>query len=546
MLPVSKIKPLAIILVPLILLPIPLILQDDVATFAYCLLIVALFWVFELTNIFVTSLLPMVLLPLAGVSDPATLSKQYMPDVCMLFIGTLILASAIENTGVHKRIALGTLRIFGRDMRTLMLGLMLVTWFMSMWISNTATTALMLPIIEAIFSVYEDSTDQPEITEDTEDKPKPTLPANITKGLTLAIAAAANIGGTATLTGTPPNLVCASVMQDLFPCYQPKLSFANWIIYGIPLSTSLVIFAYIFLNIYWFGFPFFQRGHTNKYQKFSGDNIQKVINQQYQDLPNLKFNEIYVVFTLISMVTLWFFKSPGFITGWADLYPDNNKPSDSTVAIFFSILLFIVPNTIPEEYEKSYIKILKNPIKFYKQLNFKEPILKWRHFEENCPWGTILLIGAGIALSRASEDSGFSQFIADLLTGLDVLEPYLILIIVVTFVIFLTEITSNTATSNLILPILANLAKSINMNPLFLTIPATFACTMAFMLPVATGVNALCFSYGRLTIPDMIKCGIFLNILGIFIISLFGLSYSDVIFHTKDSNQTWIYEPENC
>ena len=395
----SKIKPLLVFLVPLVLLPLPLIQKDSVATFAYCLSIIAIFWVFEILNIYVTSLLPMILLPLAGIAKPSSLAKEYMPDVCMLFIGTLILACGVEKTGVHRRMALLTLKVFGGSTRSLMFGLMLVSWFLSMWISNTATTALMLPVIEAIFGVFEGKLKK---TESDSENSKSKLPDSITKGLTLAIAYGANIGGMGTLTGTPPNLVCSSLMDENFPCYEPKLSYANWLIFALPISVVFFILTYCYMNVYWFGLPFSKR-NSKKYQEFGGDEILQVINQQYNSLPKMAFNEYYCVFTLILMVTLMFFKSPGFMTGWADLYPTAEKPSDSTIALLLAGLLFFVPSKFETNFKK---------------LDFSRPIITWKEFQNHCPWGTIILIGSGVALSETSTTSGFSQYIADLLEDL--------------------------------------------------------------------------------------------------------------------------------
>lgn len=522
----SKTKPILAVAIPIILLPLPLIAQDDVATFAYCLLIIASFWVLEIINIFVTALLPMVLLPICGIIEPSVLSKQYWPDTCMLFMGTLILACAIEKTGVHRRLALATLKYFGTSLRGLMFGLMLATWFLSMWISNTATCALMMPVLEAIFSIFEQS------------HPGENIPVNIVKGLTLAIPAAANPGGTATISGTPPNLVCSDILNETYECYEPRLTFANWIIIGLPTASVMLILNYLWMNSYWFGFSWItdifccgkkedEKGRQS-YSSFGTEDIQKVVVNQYNALPAMKWDEYFVVGNLICMVIMWFFKSPGFIQGWADFYPDKNKPSDSTVAIFFAVLLFIIPRKWPRNTSIS-------------ELNWKEPIITWAEFQAYCPWGTIILIGSGIALSKASDVSGFSDWVAELLDGLGALPDDLILFIVVITVGFLTEITSNTACANIFIPILLALAEKIDQNPLFLAVGATFATSLAFMLPVATGANAICFSYGRIKMVDMMKCGIFLNVIDMLVVALMSIYFFPLILDSKNADQGWIH-----
>lgn len=237
------------------------------------------------------------------------------------------------------------------------------------------------------------------------------------------------------------------------------------------------------------------------------------------------------------MVLLWFFKSPGFMPGWADLYTTSAVPGDSTVALLFAGLLFIVPKELPRG--QGFFHGLKN-------LRLDRPIITWPEFQAYCPWGTIFLIGSGMALSKASTESGFSQFIADLLTGLSDFSEIGILFVVVISIGLLTEITSNTATANLFLSILMKLAVNLGLNPLYLVVPATLATSLAFMLPVATGPNALIFSFGRISIPDMVKNGLLLNVLGFMVIGLMGHVYTPVILNTDDKNATWITEGVNA
>ena len=464
----------------------------------------------------------MILLPLTGLAKPSNLAKEFMPDICMLFIGTLFLSAAIQKTGVHKRMALSTLKLFGGNLRSLMFGLMLVTWFLSMWISNTATASLMLPVVEAIFLVIQESH-----SEKSEQK----IPDAITKGLTLSLAAAAVTGGSTTLTGTPGNLACAEIMESMFPGYQPKVNFTSWLLFGFPSSFLVFFVAYIFMNFYWFGFN--QKNLNKKLGNFKNETIKIAIEKQYKELPVMKFNEYYTVFSLISMVVCWFFSSPGFITGWADFWPSENRPSDSTVALIFGILFFIVPDEVVYLNEKG-----RRRLKF----DLKKPILTWPYAQNSIPWGTVLLIGCGVALSRASEDSGFSDWMADILSKLDFLPTEVIILIIVIFTTFFTEITNNAGASNLIIPVINSLAVSLKVNPLYLTMPAAFACSFAYMLPIASGANALAFSYGRITILDMVKNGILLNLVGIFVTTISGIYYAPLIFDSLNNNQTWFLE----
>ena len=545
----SKIKPLLIILIPLLLLPLPLVEKSSVATYAYCLLIIASFWILDLVHLSVTSLLPMVLLPFAGVVSPSYLAKQYSPDLCMLFLGTMILACAVERTGVHRRLALYTLRICGSSLKSLMLGLMLSTWFLSMWISNSATTALMMPVVEAIFEVFKSTfRNGQNLNQNIENGEEQMIPSAITKGLSLSIATAANLGGLVTLSGTPPNLVCANIIQEMFPCYTPKLSFANWLILGFPTSIILLIIMYLYHILYWF--VLVPKKEKRENEKFNGDLIKDVIDRQYSQLPRIQFNEIYVILTLIMMVIFWFFKSPNFINGWADLYPDGSpRPSDSTIALFFAVLLFIVPNKFTSErynYSEKKPNCWENFWSDLSNIDWKDPILTWEVFQSYCPWGIILLIGSGVALSGAAAQSGFSAWVADKLNGLGNISNIGILWICVILVALLTEITSNTATSNLILPILNSLSVTVGINPLYLSVPATMACSLAFMLPVATGPNAIVFSYKKIKMMDMIKCGAVLNVIGIIGIGLMSMAYFPVLLDSRNYDQKWINGTAFC
>ena len=536
----SQIKPFLIFLIPLALLPLPVNDNDPANIYAYGLLVTGSFWLLELLPIGLTSLLPMIIFPFAGLMKPKELAKCYFPDMSMLFLSTMMLACAVERTGLHRRIALCTLKICGTSLKSLMFGLMLATWFLSMWISNAAATALMMPVVEAIIGLFKISLnseiEKDKFLEDNKEEIEAAdqtvkIPSVLSKGLSLAIMTAANLGGLVTLSGTSANLVGVNILQEMFPCYTPKISFSMWSFLGLPTSILLLIVMYLYHVLYWLVLA--RKDEKEANQKLSGDMIDNVINQQYQQLKKIQFNELYAIFTLILMVIFWFFKSPHFIKGWADFYPDQSKrPSDSTIGLFFAILLFVVPNKID--------------LKKFQDTDWKDTILTWDVFQSYCPWGIIFLIGAAVALSQGAIESGFNDRMGERVNEFGNLSESTILWICLIVIALFTEICSNTATSNLVLPIINSLAANNSINPLYLSLPVNMAASLAFMLPVATGPNCIVFSYKRIKVFDMIKCGVMLNMIGVVVIALMGQVYFPILLDSKNYDQNWINGTAVC
>ncbi|KAK6190658.1 hypothetical protein SNE40_002474 [Patella caerulea] len=552
-----------VFLAPVILLPLPLLVDRPEAKCAYVIAIMAVYWTTEVIPIAVTSLIPIFLFPMMGLLTAKTVSGVYMNDTSMLFFGGLLLAVAIEVWDIHKRIALKVLMLVGSEPKWLLLGLMGVTWFLSMWISNTATTAMMIPIVQAILQQIKltdttnddgNSTD-PEMLElepndksksyevtvipDVNGGPNGELPpkyndvletdkkvtdahhARMAKCMCLAIAYSANIGGIGSLTGTGPNLILKGQADIVFGEYNltSPITFSTWMIYGLPLSFILVIILWVWMQI------FFLRckGFTTCRRKVEGrDRVAEVIASEYKKLGPVNFPQISVMVFFGILVVLWITRDLGGIGGWGQLFK-SKFVSDSTPAIFMGLLLFIFPSAVP------------NVFCFRKRGDKSKPLIKplltWQSVHEKMPWTLYLLLGGGYALAKASSETGLSELVGTSLKVFQDLNPWLMLMILCYIITFLTEVTSNTAIATLMMPILSRLALSMQVNPLYFMFPAAITTSFAFMLPVATPPNAIVFSYGQVRVIDMVLAGFFMNIVSVPVLLLATATWGNAFFH---------------
>ncbi|WP_300435030.1 SLC13 family permease [Christiangramia sp.] len=423
----------------------------------------AFWWVTEAIPISVTALLPIILFPLTGALDIGITTAAFGHKYVFLYLGGFILAAAIERWGLHKRIALSIIILIGTNIKFIILGFMLATAFLSMWISNTATSVMMLPIGTAIISQLKNNPN----TKQNENEV-------FGKALMLAIAYSASIGGIATLIGTPPNLVFAGIVEEL---YGFEISFSQWFMLGLPVSILLLFICWKYLTSGAFNF-------TQK--EFPGG--KQEIRRLNKELGNISKEEKRVLILFVITAFCWITRS--FL-----LQPILPFIDDTIIAMSAAVLLFIVP------------------------AGNKRKLITWEEAVK-IPWGIILLFGGGMALAKGFDDSGLAVWIGQQLTNLENLPLLLLVVVLVAAVNFLTEITSNLATTAMLLPILASMALALNLHPYFLMVGATLAASCAFMLPVATPPNAVVFGSGYLHIPDMIKAGIWLNIISITIISL--------------------------
>ena len=460
---------LGLILGPLLFSIILIFVEADGLSFeAKCILAstawMAVWWVTECVPISVTALLPIVLFPISGGMDLSTTTGAYGHKLVFLFVGGFLIALAIEKWHLHKRLALNIIRVTGNNKSRVILGFMLATAFLSMWISNTATSIMILPVGLAIISQLKD-----------DPKTKENENENFGKSLMIAIAYSASIGGMATLIGTPPNMVLAGVVEE---SYGIKLNMFDWMKFGVPLSSFLLIICWLYLTKIAFKF---------KNEEFSAG--QGEILKQIKNLGNFSNEEIKVliVFTLTALG--WIFR--GSIETILPMI------DDTIIAIFFAVTLFIIPT---------------------KSQKVKSKLLVWEDTVK-LPWGILILFGGGMAIASAFGKSGLALWIADLLQNLDNVSLFLIILIIVTSINLLTEVTSNMATTAMLLPVLVTIALAIEVHPYFLLVSATLAASCAFMLPISTPPNAVVFGSGFLKIEDMFKKGIWMNLISIITIT---------------------------
>ena len=451
-------------------------------------LLMAVLWMTEKIPLAVTALIPVALYPFLGIMSGKAVAVTYFNHLIFLFIGGFLIALAMEKWNLHRRIAINILSIIGHSPARILLGVMTVTAFLSMWISNTATTMMMVPVILSLSRKWEEADPENGIS--------------VTKALLLGTAYAASIGGVATLIGTPPNLFFAQIVKIYFPKI-PEIGFAQWFAFAFLLSITLLTAAYIYLRFFF----------IRTVSKVPAADTA-VIKSEKKDLGKMGYEEKVVLALFITLALLWLTR-PGFnvghinIKGWKDFFPHPKWITDGNIAMLIGILLFIIPT--------------KNRSK-------SRFIMDWKTAEK-IPWNIILLFGGGFALAAGFKESGLTAFIGKSLSGLQDLPVVWIVLIIIASITFLTELTSNTATTETLLPILGSMAVFIHLNPLLIMIPATIAASFAFMLPIATPPNAIVFASEKIGIRDMMRAGLAMNLIGIVILLGFTFWLLIPVFH---------------
>ncbi len=445
--------------------------------------LMATWWVTEAVPLAVTALLPVVLFPLMGIMNGKAVSSTYFNHIIFLFLGGFMVALAMEKWNLHKRIALRIMMLVGVGPGRILLGFMVATAFLSMWISNTATAMMMLPIALSIVLELEESVGKQEIS-------------RYSVAIFLGIAYAASIGGLATLVGTPPNLVFVKQLSILFPG-APDISFTEWMILGLPISLTMLVIAWTLL--------YFMYRPRRSWEGVSVNTFR----EEYKKLSGWSYEEKVVVSLFIVLALLWLTRAGitfGSFTlpGWSGLFGHPEYINDGTVAVTIAVILFLIPSR-------------SRP---------GDRILDWST-ANRLPWNMILLFGGGFALAKGFEVSGLSVWFGESLKWIGRFGEVVILLSIITMMSFLTELTSNTASTQMLLPVFAALAVSIGMNPLLIMVPVTMAASLAFMLPTATPPNAIVFGSGRISIQTMIRTGFWLNMAGVltiyFYIHLLGM-----------------------
>lgn len=473
----------------MLMLPTPEGLSIEGQRVAAVTLLMAAWWMSEAVPIPATALLPLALYPLLDIMNSKAVSSPYSDRIIFLFIGGFFLAVTMERWNLHRRIALHIIHLVGEQPARMVLGFMLASAFLSMWISNTATTMMLVPIGLAVIQQVL-NLDSEQLREIAGSKSRE---YKFGVALMLGIAYAASIGGISTLIGTPPNVVLAGQIGEL---YKQEIAFLDWMLLGVPLAAVMLVITWIVLCKVLFNTGDMKLGKGREY-----------IMAELEKLGPMTKPEKIILAVGSFMALSWIFKKPvqGLVKGILDKNPDSFLVPfkgillvhDSTIAIFGALLLFCIPLNLRKS----------------------EFILDWKTAVK-IPWDIVLLFGGGLALAKGFSKSGLAAWIASQLTTLEGVGVVMFVCIIVTMAIFLTELTSNTATATLLVPIMGATAIALGMHPYATIVSACIACSFAFMLPVATPPNAVVFGSGALTIPQMMKAGIWLNIIGIVLITI--------------------------
>lgn len=425
---------------------------------------IATWWITEAVPIPVASLLPIILFPLTGaVTEGVT--NQYGDAIIFLFLGGFVLAISLEKWNLHRRIALNIILLVGTSTQKIVLGFMVATGFLSMWISNTATAMMMMPIALSVITHFKESLGEKE------EQAK-----NFGIALMLAVGYSASIGGLGTLIGTPPNTIFAGVVKEI---YGIDLSFAKWMLFGVPISALILMATWFYLVK--LAFP------TNIKTIPGG---REVILKQKQQLGKMNPEEKVITAVFICTALAW-------VTRTFILQKFNPHISDTTIAIAAAVALYLIPSKRAKDGR----------------------LLNWDDMKQ-VPWGILLLFGGGLAIAKGFNDTGLAEWIGGKLTILQGVTLILLIAAIAGLVIFLTEITSNTATATMMFPIMASLALALDVHPYALMIAAGLAASCAFMLPVATPPNAVVFGTGLIRIVDMVRAGFWLNVFSTIIITI--------------------------
>ncbi|XP_012942313.1 solute carrier family 13 member 5 [Aplysia californica] len=577
-----------LVLTPLLLLPLPLCIGTSASKCAFVVLMMAVYWVTEALPVGVTALIPVALFPLFEIMPSELTASYYMNNMTLLFTGGLCMAISLEYWNLHKRIALKILLLVGTEPKWLMLGMMLATWFLSMWISNTGTTAMMVPIITAVLdqmrkgknSTIEDvesnvaasddqgkshevddktngsvvdSSNAPHVAKkeekpvksqeryvvagegdqyelkktesegekhdnddahsDASDSQEDDHMAQMERGMLLCICYAANTGGIASLTGTGPNLVLKAMVDELYHKHDlpSPVSFGTWMAVGLPLSAVVLIVCWIWLQV-----AFLRcRGPCCSCCSPATENsrrVKELIAAEYRKLGPVSLSQKIVVSQFLILVILWITRDLGGVAGWGKSFP-SGFVSSSCPAMLMTIMLFAIPRNIPRIGQKLCV-----------------PLMEWSYVQQKMPWHLLFLLGSGFALAKGSERSGLSYWLGTQLEVFNDVNQWAVLFIIGYFATFLTEVTSNSAIANLLLPMLIQLALRTGVHPLNYMFPAALACSFAYMLPVATPPNAIVYATNKVKMSLMIKIGFVMNILAVPCLIVITRILGDAVF----------------
>eukprot|EP01087_Luapelamoeba_hula_P010865 TRINITY_DN2897_c0_g1_i1.p1 TRINITY_DN2897_c0_g1~~TRINITY_DN2897_c0_g1_i1.p1 ORF type:complete len:616 (-),score=98.82 TRINITY_DN2897_c0_g1_i1:101-1948(-) len=551
--------------------------ENQLARMGGVLLMMAIFWVCSVVNLGVTALLPVVLFPFLGIASADEVAAAYFNDSIFLFLGGFLIAIAMEKWNLHKRISMSFLITIGNKPRLLLLGFMVISFVISMWMNTSAAVLIMVPLVLSILNQAE--TDE-KVVDDTEVAPVLTqsqtdygtgsagsedteltlnqlydmrdLHKQFKVCMLLGVTFSTTLGGVSTIIGSPANLAFFSIFKIMYPD-GPAVSFSNWTVYAFPICSVFLVIMWAFFSFIWcrrMGNLVFETHGLRKY---------------YRDLGPLRFEEAMILFDMVLMIILWFTRSFGVTgTGWKEWF--KLEVGDGTVAILVTLSLFFVPSAswlVPasidpydtddedelerleeadrerrrsirgkrrrreaEEHRQEQLRLLKQEIEIERRKQSDEidgghrrsRLLEWRDTDK-LPWDILLLLGGGYALALGFSRTGLAEWAGEQLEDLSVLPTPLIVVAICVIISFATEIMSTVAVANVSLPVLGSIAAQLGENPLLFMLPATISASFAFMLPIATASNAIVFASGHVRMRDMIAPGFVFTVIGIGLVS---------------------------
>ena len=477
----------------LLLMPQPGGMEPVAQRTAAVAFLMAAWWISEAAHIAVTALLPLVLFPALDILSSRAVSAHYANHIIFLFLGGFIIAIAMEKWNLHRRIALATIARVGSEPHSLLLGFMVAAAFLSMWISNTATTMMMLPIAMAVVNQL---AGMAEITGvDTQQEAESLTRENFGLVLLLGIAYAASVGGIGTIVGSPTTVAFLGFASEHFPD-QPPIGFVPWSVVCIPIVVVFLPLTWVYLCRFGAELPL-------SAIKFRGS--QSVIRDELKKLGRITPAERLVLMVSAATALLWITRSPldlewFTVPGWSGLLLDSSDVHDSTVAVGMAVLLFLLPADLLGRGSADGFA------------------MDWKTAAERMPWGIVFLIGGGFALAAGISGSGLAAWIGSQLGALKGTPVWLLVLVTCLLSTALTEATSNVATVLMFSPIVAAMAAEVGVHPYLLLIPVAVMASFAFTLPVATPPNAIVFSSGWITIPKMFRAGIALDLLGLVVV----------------------------
>uniref|UniRef100_A0A8D2LED1 Solute carrier family 13 member 4 n=1 Tax=Varanus komodoensis TaxID=61221 RepID=A0A8D2LED1_VARKO len=503
-----------------------LFLQE--ASCAYVLIVTAVYWVSEAVPLGAAALVPAFLYPLFGVMKSSEVAAEYIKNTTLLLMGVICVAASVEKWNLHKRIALRMVMMAGAKPGMLLLCFMCCTTVISMWLSNTSTAAMVMPIVEAVLQELVNTEEDCESNDyfnlhgvvplQAQILVLPPQPQNVDlhgkhrypskhdhmvcKCLTLSVSYAATIGGLTTIIGTSTNLIFLEYFNNHYP-NADVVNFGTWFLFSFPISLIMLVLTWFWMHWLFLGSRDAQAQQNSPKLPAQLDAAHSLLGSCFH------YPEMVTAFFFILMTLLWFTREPGFVPGWSSFFEKKGYRTDATVSVFLGFLLFLIPAKKPS-----------GDVANSTDSSSRGPIITWKDFEKTMPWEIVVLVGGGYALAAGCKTSGLSTWIGRQMLSLSSLPSWAVSLLACLLVSIVTEFVSNPATITIFLPILCSMVKTLQINPLYTLIPVTMCISFAVMLPVGNPPNAIVFNYGHCRIKDMIKAGFGVNLIGLVVVTV--------------------------